>query len=842
MKNSKFLLSIILLIGIWILFFYPVIFQSRIFFSHDIKTFYYPYHNYCSKQISRGIIPLWSSLSSCGFPVHGAAELGVFYPLNWLWQLVFSQLEAFSIGLIFHYLLAGFFILLLQKERGIIGFPALYSALIFAFSGFMITHLIHSSIISASAWLPLLFYFIIRWRKTRITHYLLLSGITVGMQFLVSHPQIAIISIFSASLYILITADKTTNKGLLNTISWKVFTIATMLIIVFGIAAVQIIPTFETYIFSQRGGLLFNDFHFQGSLQPQMLINLIFPIFFGIVHPSEVTGYGFVSPLYWGQGGAFWEMCGYTGILSLIFLLPVVFSRLLRKKSRAFLILAASSLLLSLGKWGGIYYLFLFFPGAGHLRFPSRFLLIWVFCVAVLAGDGLTALLQNTERKAILRSAKVVLVFILILLLSFTFTSLILHKYKTPILHFGQNWIEKNIVNKPGHHLPLTRYYRKLEQGINGLENSINLQNRNTLKQFLLLLLSWLILRVQFNSQNRRILTLLAAITILLFFDNGAFSYSYNKTISKAEAEQKPYSAVFIKAADSKHLSRICSLDRRGKMENELLKPSYNILFQIPSIFTPGPLMDKRLHRWLKATGTGIYPFDVTVKQKKVLSSMHLLNLLNVKWFLTQQLFPENKDLLLVSKHDLFIYKNLGMLPRITLVHKVQYLPEKDLEQLPQYLLDNKIDSRQIAVLSNKISNIENSLNEKIDIKINKIMSGKDNYDEINVISYNEQSMKIRTHSYNKSLVRISDAFYPGWTATVDEKKTRIIQADGFFKAVFVPRGTHLLSIKYQPFSFRLGLFISLISLSFLILFTLLKLNLPSYLLKNQHTKETHHG
>ena len=56
----------------------------------------------------------------------------------------------------------------------------------------------------------------------------------------------------------------------------------------------------------------------------------------------------------------------------------------------------------------------------------------------------------------------------------------------------------------------------------------------------------------------------------------------------------------------------------------------------------------------------------------------------------------------------------------------------------------------------------------------------------------------------------LTDAYYPGWTATVDGQPAEIERADIMFRAVKVPAGQHRVELRYQPQSFSLGLLISI--------------------------------
>ena len=59
----------------------------------------------------------------------------------------------------------------------------------------------------------------------------------------------------------------------------------------------------------------------------------------------------------------------------------------------------------------------------------------------------------------------------------------------------------------------------------------------------------------------------------------------------------------------------------------------------------------------------------------------------------------------------------------------------------------------------------------------------------------------------------LSDSWYPGWTASVNGHPTCIGRANGLFRAVAVPEGRSVIDMRYQPVSYRLGLFLALTAL-----------------------------
>ena len=56
----------------------------------------------------------------------------------------------------------------------------------------------------------------------------------------------------------------------------------------------------------------------------------------------------------------------------------------------------------------------------------------------------------------------------------------------------------------------------------------------------------------------------------------------------------------------------------------------------------------------------------------------------------------------------------------------------------------------------------------------------------------------------------LTDTYYPGWQATVDEEPAQILAADHAFRAVALGPGEHMVIFEYTPLSFRIGAWTSL--------------------------------
>ena len=81
------------------------------------------------------------------------------------------------------------------------------------------------------------------------------------------------------------------------------------------------------------------------------------------------------------------------------------------------------------------------------------------------------------------------------------------------------------------------------------------------------------------------------------------------------------------------------------------------------------------------------------------------------------------------------------------------------------------------------------------------------------VVSKSNTHMEVRTSSLAESLLITSDAYYPGWRATVDGQAAPLYRADYAIRGVMLAPGEHLVRFDYVPRQFYLGAAASIVSL-----------------------------
>jgi uncharacterized membrane protein YfhO len=63
----------------------------------------------------------------------------------------------------------------------------------------------------------------------------------------------------------------------------------------------------------------------------------------------------------------------------------------------------------------------------------------------------------------------------------------------------------------------------------------------------------------------------------------------------------------------------------------------------------------------------------------------------------------------------------------------------------------------------------------------------------------------------------LADLFYPGWIAEENGRRLPVLRANGYFRAVALPAGTHRVVFRYRPLSVYAGLGVSGLALATLV-------------------------
>ena len=178
----------------------------------------------------------------------------------------------------------------------------------------------------------------------------------------------------------------------------------------------------------------------------------------------------------------------------------------------------------------------------------------------------------------------------------------------------------------------------------------------------------------------------------------------------------------------------------------------------------------------------------------------------------------------LVFDGKIKIFESTDVLPRSYLVTKYQVSESYD--DIFNIISNPNFDFQNELILEENINEFPSSASSSENLKNS----------QVSIIKYTPNFVELKTDYENPSILVLTDTFYPGWHAFVDEKETEIFRANGLVRAVFVPSGNHTVTFSFMPDSFVIGVVMSILSFLILFVFYILhqkKLIMINNLLKN---------
>jgi hypothetical protein len=148
----------------------------------------------------------------------------------------------------------------------------------------------------------------------------------------------------------------------------------------------------------------------------------------------------------------------------------------------------------------------------------------------------------------------------------------------------------------------------------------------------------------------------------------------------------------------------------------------------------------------------------------------------------------------LVHSGDVKIYENLDPLPRAFLVPQATWVGDSDAALARMQAPD--FDPAAEVVLRGSEERLADARG---------LTSGR-----VSMVSYEPERVVLRVEADSAGWLVLTDAYYPGWEATVDGERAGIVRADILFRALPVEAGTHEVVFSFRPLSVRVGSMISI--------------------------------
>ena len=361
----------------------------------DVSSFFLGLMGVLSEALKAGRLPVWNDLWGYGFPGIGESQMGVFYPPHLALYRMLATERAYVASLVLHTLWGGAGAWWAARRFGVSPVGAGLAAFAFSASGFFVIHMPHPWGYTTGSWMPwawgLSWLILASEGWSHLAGRLFLLSLVLVLQILPGHFQIAFLTqsgIALMAIWFLLdpSAGRERNSQETPGVSWagrlrRLLPLAVCLAMVFPLAALQLWPT------ARLAGLASaqRDFEYLSgfAVTPLHLVTFVAP---GLFHRSALW-----RPLVWDPFHTSpEELLVFVGLAPLFLaILEVRYEFRRDPVVRMLAMLAAVSLVLSLGPYVPGFRLLIELPGFSFFRAPARWTLATSLALAVLAGKGL---------------------------------------------------------------------------------------------------------------------------------------------------------------------------------------------------------------------------------------------------------------------------------------------------------------------------------------------------------------------------------------------------------------------------------------------------------------------
>ena len=744
--------ALLLLALVVLAFFWPLILAGQWIprGGGDLVSFLWPMVRFAARSLRAGLVPLWDPHLHSGVPFVADNQSGVFYPLN---LLAFALFGEPSYGVmealaVFHVWLAGACMFALARGLDLRRPAALVGAIAFALSDLFVTHVGNLNLNATAAWLPLLLLLTHRALTCGSPGWAAGAGAVLAVAALAGHGQMLLFLASALVLYLLYRLAVDWRRGY----RWELRTLGLMALVVavgVGGAALTLLPAREMAAHTGRGHLPYDEAT-RYSLPPRALIGLLAPGFYG----RGVTG-------FWGG----WDRVevGYAGVATLVLAAAAIAAHLRSHLARLknpqpqtsfpagfFALLVVLALLLALGRYTPLYsLLYRYAPTFDQVRAPARLILLADFGLAALAAYGLDLGLWKSSETSKVWSVWTAL--------SALIAAGVLLAIGLPQAH-----------TIPPH-------------------DRVPQATASIVVAAVLLALSGLFLCLtRFARARRRV----AWLFVLLL---AADLVGLGSTLEAEPNDPTPgfrHDDVVAFLRQDPNLFRIEVTAGAWQPDAALVHG----LYDIGGVYNPLGLAPYQAYRWaVGERGASLY------------------NLLGVKYVLADKARPPGDERLVpvyTANPAIDVYLNTAALPRALLVYRTQVVPDHAAAWAAIHAPD--FDPTQTVVLEQaQVTSQLRITNYELRMANGewRIANG-----DLQFVRYSPNEVELSAHTPVSGYLVLSDVYYPGWRATVDGVPAKVLRADYVFRAVFLPPGEHTVRMEFAPWTWRVGLAVSIVT------------------------------
>ena len=753
-----------------------------------------------------GELPLWNPYTMAGHPIYADGVTRIFSPFL-LFYAVFDPPLAYSLARLTELLLGAVFLYLFLIAIGVSARGALFGALVFELSAHSLFHLTGLGWWGGLMWLPLIFLGIDRALTRNDMRGAILAGVFLALQFYCGYMPNQIYYVAAIALYYVVFGTRIKNleahaDGQKLTTKRIFIMLAVTLGVGLALAATQWVPVMELLGFSNRrvvpteAGYIY--------LPPWYLITLVFPNLFGTAYDAKlVTLFAGLNvshdhSLYLGAAALL--PLGYLACLRVRKWKVARIGRHERegtfdrsgagqvqeKRLAFFLFFVIVALVVMMA--APIYvYATQFIPVLRSIRVIVRASVLFIFAVSVLVGFGADALLA-AGKEDLLRYRRLAERF---LLLAVAFVAIAIVAFSLIRLSGVLGTASVEYVAGSGK----LAYLKSVTAAFAG---QFAPPRAHVLGALAFLGASCLLLRLWQNGKVRR-RTFYWSLIILLVADLLINSLQYDGThdtkrvfpVTQVTEKLKslPPGRILIAPSGIESNRR----ERDNSIEKKIIAPPNTLLaYGLPTVTGKDQLFPKSYREFCSLIEPQPHLSHVVFNK----TESPFFDMLNVRYILTHDTSQAPADSeLIVRAEGLAMYKNMRAQDRVFFVREVIASGLTQAEAMAQ-LRRPGFDGRTTAVLDGV-----------------RYDFASPSPGTATVVEDRRNRVVVETESAGEGLLVLSDNWYPGWQAEIDGMTAEILRANYTMRAVRVPAGRHVVSFRFVPRTFRLSMYISIVSL-----------------------------
>ncbi len=743
----------------------------------DVTDTYVTRDYFLVESYRKGELPLWNPYILGGHPIYADGVTKLFAPTNLLY-LVFNVPLGYSLARLIELALACIFLYIFLINLRLNPAGALIGSIVFLLSDHVMQHLVWLGWLGGLMWLPLM---LLGADKALYKHKMLPAigaGIALALQFYCGYTPTAIYYVSAlVGYYLLYPYLNNCIVDKLKELKYSVKYLVITLLVGFGLSTANWWPVFELLSYSNRK-IVPTEIGYIW-LPPWHLLTLILPRAFGRAFDSTIAK-RFVDI------GVSQDHIIYLGLVSLIFVAIICWrtkSQEIDKRIYYFAILAIGALIVMVS--APIYvHVTKYIPVLKTIRAVTRISGIYIFGSAVLVAYGADKFskLDWLELKDFLKKIQHIGIFLLVSLLISLVGFNLLGRFLPNAKNFsGLKRLILRILISLNEHF----YYKNIDLII------------PIVIIFVLTITCWYYIKEKQTKKLQLIILLFCILITELIWQ----SNQYNKTFQSSLIYPKTDATDFVKNNIGLYRLVVTPAELGGKAEKfsgfKVISPPNTMLpYQINTIYGKDQLFPKWYREFISLSEPQEHLSHIVFEK----TSSPLYDFLGVKYLMTRDKYNFN-NLNYKEVHvsnGVKIYENTNVMPRAFFAKNVEKISDLS-------TTINKMKQTDFDFYSNIIVT-----DDKINITDIKSV---ETTDKIEITDYKNNQVMLNTSSNSKKLLVLTDTYYPGWQAFIDNKPADILRVDYALRGLIIDAGNHKIELIFHPKSFFYGLYISFISL-----------------------------